>query len=315
MFSSSAKTRPGPTMIAGNLKRQKFEDQSVTARSKTRSADILNKGNSVIETSRTKTNLSNNKTRENLSTAGKSKISRPSSTNRSLSSTRSFAVVDAISNSKASVTNRREPTTKNTKDMSNKIAAAKKPNGLPLMGAANRSKLPSTTTTTTTKIRSCSVGPRVCRNLGRQHNKNLAEESLQIDVESKPTFHEMGIQTQEPEILNHTLIVGDIKFLCPSKRLVNEIEKRRYDIKTKELLKATRTFEEHSEKQAEHLTDLKEFLEKSYVTKKQQHVGKTRSSFEDDRKYEVSKYVQFDVEIIPISLSSHLDFFAAWMNY
>lgn len=281
MFSSSAKTRPGPTMIAGNLKRQKFEDQSVTARSKTRSADILNKGNSVIETSRTKTNLSNNKTRENLSTAGKSKISRPSSTNRALNATRSLAVVDAIANSKASVTNRREPST-------NKIAAAKKPNGLPLMGAANRSKLPSTTTT---KIRSCSVGPRVTRNLGRQHNKNLAEESLQIDVESKPTFHEIGIQTQEPEILNHTLIVGDIKFLCPSKRLVNEIEKRRYDIKTKELLKATRTFEEHSEKQAEHLTDLKEFLEKSYVTKKQQHVGKTRSSFEDDRKYEVSKYV------------------------
>lgn len=303
MFSSSAKIRPGPTMIAGNLKRQRFEDQSVTARSKTRSADILNKGNSVIETSRTKTNLSNNKTRENLSTAGKSKISRPSSTNRALNATRSLAVVDAIANSKASVTNRREPST-------NKIAAAKKPNGLPLMGAANRSKLPSTT-----KIRSCSVEPRVCRNLGRQHNKNLAEESLQIDVESKPTFHEMGIQTQEPEILNHTLIVGDIKFLCPSKRLVNEIEKRRYDIKTKELLKATRTFEEHSEKQAEHLTDLKEFLEKSYVTKKQQHVGKTRSSFEDDRKYEVSKYVQFAVEIIPISLSSHLDFFAAWMNY
>lgn len=279
MFSSSAKTRTGPTMIAGNLKRQKFEDQSMTARSKTRSADILNKGNSAIDTSRTKTNLSNNKPRENPSTAGKSKISRPSFTNRVLSSARSLAVVDP---------NRREPTTKNTKDITNKIAAAKKPNGLPLMGAATRSKLPSNTT----KIRSCSVGPRVCRNLGRQHNKNLAEESLDIDVQSKQTFQEIGIQTQEPEILNHTLIVGDIKFLWPSKRLVNEIEKRRYDIKTKELLKATRTFEEHSEKQAEHLTDLKEFLEKSYVTKKQQQqVGKTRSSFEDDRKYEVSKYV------------------------
>lgn len=92
---------------------------------------------------------------------------------------------------------------------------------------------------------------------------------------------EMAVQTNEKEILNHSLVVGDIKYLKPSLNVVNEIEKQRKELKTKQLLKATRKFEAHSEKQEEHLNDLKEFLEKSYVTKKER---KARDSTEEEQK-------------------------------
>lgn len=110
-----------------------------------------------------------------------------------------------------------------------------------------------------------------------QWNRNNTSSSLGRKVQRKDSktiqniitdSGDIAIQTQEEEILNHSLIVGDIKFLNPSRHIVDEIEKGRRDLKNKQLLKTKRKFPEHSERQEEHLTDLQEFLDKSYVSKR-----------------------------------------------
>ena len=93
---------------------------------------------------------------------------------------------------------------------------------------------------------------------------------------------EMAIQTNEGEILNHALIVGDLKIMQPSKFVIDEIEQRRKDLETKKLLMTTRKFEEHSKMEEEHLDDLQEFLDKSYITRKPRKVR--NMSLEEDRK-------------------------------
>uniref|UniRef100_W8BCZ9 Uncharacterized protein n=1 Tax=Ceratitis capitata TaxID=7213 RepID=W8BCZ9_CERCA len=92
---------------------------------------------------------------------------------------------------------------------------------------------------------------------------------------------EIGIQTNEPEILNHDLIIGDIKLLPPTANVVAEIERQRNEVNKKLLLNTQRKFEGHSEKQEEHLNDLKEFLEKSVVTRR---LRKSKLSIEVDKK-------------------------------
>ncbi|XP_037813052.1 LOW QUALITY PROTEIN: uncharacterized protein LOC119604479 [Lucilia sericata] len=93
---------------------------------------------------------------------------------------------------------------------------------------------------------------------------------------------EMAIQTNEHEILNHALIVGDLKIVVPSKSITDEIDKLRKEIEIKNLLKATRKFEEHSLRDEQHLDDLKEFLDKNYVTRKPHKFGD--NGLEEDRR-------------------------------
>ena len=110
-------------------------------------------------------------------------------------------------------------------------------------------------------------------------NQNTATTK---DVEPLTDTMEMAIQTNEGEILNHALIVGDLKIMQPSKFVIDEIEQRRKDLETKKLLMTTRKFEEHSKMEEEHLDDLQEFLDKNYITRKPRKVR--NMSLEEDRK-------------------------------
>ncbi|XP_039956473.1 uncharacterized protein LOC120772125 [Bactrocera tryoni] len=111
--------------------------------------------------------------------------------------------------------------------------------------------------------------------------KGIDNTVKKIDLMEQIIKTEIGIQTNEPEILNHDLIIGDIKLLPPTAGLVAEIERQRSEMNKKLMLKAQRKFEGHSEKQEEHLTDLKEFLEKSVVTRR---LRKSKLSIEVDKK-------------------------------
>uniref|UniRef100_A0A1I8PYQ2 Enkurin domain-containing protein n=1 Tax=Stomoxys calcitrans TaxID=35570 RepID=A0A1I8PYQ2_STOCA len=150
------------------------------------------------------------------------------------------------------------------KDKCRDVRGAKKSNIRPKLGASFRPKLDS-------KSR---------LNLISQEQFICLDNPLHL---SHPPLLgvDMGIQAEEDEILNHSLLVGDIKIITPSKRIINEIEKLRKDLKTKQMLKAKRKFEQHAKRQEEHITDLNEFLEKSYVSKKPH---KIQDSFEEGRK-------------------------------
>ncbi|XP_023306253.2 uncharacterized protein LOC111687994 [Lucilia cuprina] len=109
--------------------------------------------------------------------------------------------------------------------------------------------------------------------------ENQFEENFKENVRE---ITEMAIQTNEHEILNHALIVGDLKIVIPSKSITDEIDKLRKENEIKNLLKATRKFEEHSLRDEQHLDDLKEFLDKSYVTRKPYKFGD--NGLEEDRR-------------------------------
>lgn len=129
---------------------------------------------------------------------------------------------------------------------------------------------------------------------GRTYNSELSykKSANQRAVDSKQNNSareiepidtiDMAIQTNEDEILNHALIVGDLKIMKPSKHILEEVEQIQKDLQTKKLLNATRKFEEHSKMEEEHLDDLQEFLDKSYITRKTRRVRNI--SLEEDRK-------------------------------
>lgn len=72
-----------------------------------------------------------------------------------------------------------------------------------------------------------------------------------------------GVQTNEAEILNHDLLVGDIKLLMPS----NEIVKK-WEVQKRMERNVTRKFEDYEQNEEQHLDELKEFSERSYVTRR-----------------------------------------------
>ncbi|XP_036334281.1 uncharacterized protein LOC118744944 [Rhagoletis pomonella] len=126
------------------------------------------------------------------------------------------------------------------------------------------------------------------RQLQRQEAGTAATAAKQNEVHTKKEENleqlnhaEIGIQTNEPEILNHDLIIGDIKLLPPKASIIAEIERQQNETRKKLLLKAQRKFEGHSVKQEEHLTDLKEFLEKSAITRRSR---KSKVTIEVDKK-------------------------------
>ncbi|KAM7342333.1 uncharacterized protein ACRADG_009796 isoform 2-T2 [Cochliomyia hominivorax] len=93
---------------------------------------------------------------------------------------------------------------------------------------------------------------------------------------------EMAIQTNENEILNQTLLVGDFKILEPSRMVTDQIDKMRHEIETKKLLQTTRKFEKHSLQDERNLDNLKEFLDKNYITRKPHKLSD--NLLEEDRK-------------------------------
>ncbi|XP_065370195.1 uncharacterized protein LOC135962278 [Calliphora vicina] len=100
--------------------------------------------------------------------------------------------------------------------------------------------------------------------------------------DTKREISDMAIQTNESEILNHTLIIGDLKIVAPSKFVSDEIDKLRRDMETKKLLKTTRNFEEHALRDEQHLDDLIEFLDKSFITRRPHKL--TDNNLDEDRK-------------------------------
>ncbi|ALC41939.1 CG18568, partial [Drosophila busckii] len=94
------------------------------------------------------------------------------------------------------------------------------------------------------------------------------EDELAAPIAVPPELLERGIQTNEAEIANHDLLVGDIKLLLPSAQLVQEIEKSRRSTKAKLDRQMQRKFASHEEDEEQHLDELKEFMERNCVRKR-----------------------------------------------
>lgn len=118
----------------------------------------------------------------------------------------------------------------------------------------------------------------------KNKNNKTSQESFKTETVLSQTqeINEVAIQTNENEILNHTLIVGDLNIVRPSKSITDEIDRVNHDKEIKKLMMSTRKFEEHSLQDEQHLDDLNEFLDKNYITRKS---SKLKDDFlKEDRK-------------------------------
>ncbi|EDV56099.1 uncharacterized protein LOC6549517 [Drosophila erecta] len=79
---------------------------------------------------------------------------------------------------------------------------------------------------------------------------------------------ETGIQTNEDEILDHKLIIGEVKMLCPSVLLVEQLDRERLELKRQRERQSLRRFAAHEEQEELHLDELKEFSFRNAVTKR-----------------------------------------------
>ncbi|XP_017054442.1 uncharacterized protein LOC108096975 [Drosophila ficusphila] len=97
-------------------------------------------------------------------------------------------------------------------------------------------------------------------------------EDLSVPVEeaeSKPhELLEAGIQTNESEIRDHTLILGDTKTMRPSSHLVEQIDRERRELRAKVERQSTRRFAAYEQQEELHLDELKEFSFRNAVTKR-----------------------------------------------
>ncbi|XP_023159981.1 uncharacterized protein LOC111592161 [Drosophila hydei] len=125
------------------------------------------------------------------------------------------------------------------------------------------------------------VGETKCLNIPSKHcmlrkvgggkKETLAEEFLQHDSASviKQPVLEMGVQTNEAEILDRNLLVGDIKLLLPSPQLAKEIDMARAETSMEQSRKSViRTFSPHEHDEEQHLDELKQYMEHSYVSRR-----------------------------------------------
>lgn len=87
--------------------------------------------------------------------------------------------------------------------------------------------------------------------------ENLAEITKETSVKLLDT----AVQTNEAEILNHDLLVGDVKLLMPSDEIV-----KRWEESSKRL--TMRKFEDYEQDEEQHLDELKQFMERNYVTRR-----------------------------------------------
>ncbi|XP_017000657.2 uncharacterized protein [Drosophila takahashii] len=109
--------------------------------------------------------------------------------------------------------------------------------------------------------------------------KPLEEPSPLVDYESmleeaqaeksKPQeLLETGIQTNEAEILDHKLVLGGVRIVCPSAQLVEQIDRERKEVKAKRERQSTRRFADYEQQEELHLDELKEFSLRNAVTKR-----------------------------------------------
>ncbi|XP_030386673.1 uncharacterized protein LOC115633365 [Scaptodrosophila lebanonensis] len=105
--------------------------------------------------------------------------------------------------------------------------------------------------------------------IGDARGADKQQEETATEETDLAKLLETGVQTNEAEILNHDLLVGNIKLMVPSQNLVDQIEKGRRDIKTKLEKQSLRKFAPHEQQDEIRLTELKEFMERNCVTKRQ----------------------------------------------
>lgn len=113
------------------------------------------------------------------------------------------------------------------------------------------------------------------KKVGKEKEKEMLEEK---EMEEEPDddgisnnrLAELGIQTNELEIADHSLVVGDTRYVSPSASVIAEIEKARKEDKIKNLLNIPRRSSTTNQQQEEHIDRLNEFLQRSYISKKKQ---------------------------------------------
>ncbi|EDV37968.1 uncharacterized protein Dana_GF11150 [Drosophila ananassae] len=124
---------------------------------------------------------------------------------------------------------------------------------------------------------------------GSTHTSNLRKEKLAVAEEPKSLddyeamlregegedneepaqeMLEMGVQTNEAEILDHELLTGSVKMVTPSRRLLEQIERERRETKAKIDRQSVRRFAPHEQDEELHLDELKEYSERNAVTKR-----------------------------------------------
>ncbi|XP_017069251.1 uncharacterized protein LOC108106581 [Drosophila eugracilis] len=100
----------------------------------------------------------------------------------------------------------------------------------------------------------------------------LDYEAMQDDAEAKEPkpleLMETGIQTNEAEILDHKLVLGDVKMIRPSVQLMEQIDRDRRELKAKVQRQSARRFADHEQQEELHLDELKEFSLRNAVTKR-----------------------------------------------
>ncbi|XP_039480378.1 uncharacterized protein LOC120444636 [Drosophila santomea] len=97
-------------------------------------------------------------------------------------------------------------------------------------------------------------------------------EAMLEETESEackcPDLLETGIQTNEAEILDHKLIIGEVKMLCPSVLLVEQIDRERLELRRQRERQSSRRFAAHEQQEELHLDELNEFSFRNAVTKR-----------------------------------------------
>ncbi|KAH8401609.1 hypothetical protein KR009_006777 [Drosophila setifemur] len=94
---------------------------------------------------------------------------------------------------------------------------------------------------------------------------------LEAELDKEVPAHELletGVQTNESEILDHGLLLGTVRMVSPSRRLVEQIDRERRELKAKTDRQSARRFEPHEQEEELHLDELKEFTERNAVTKR-----------------------------------------------
>ncbi|EDV98144.1 uncharacterized protein LOC6569065 [Drosophila grimshawi] len=104
-------------------------------------------------------------------------------------------------------------------------------------------------------------------------NSPILKRDILIDAQSESRIEsqqliETGIQSNEREILNHDLIVGDVKLLTPSPELTKQIDQARLESKRKVDRPTMRKFSTHEQDEEHRLDELKQFMESNYVTRR-----------------------------------------------
>lgn len=102
------------------------------------------------------------------------------------------------------------------------------------------------------------TGGGVLRREKPEENQN---EEMNKDKVTSCKLLDIGVQTNEAEILNHELLVGDVKLLMPSDEIVKGWEET-----SKRL--TMRKFEDYEQDEEQHLDELKQFMERNYVTRR-----------------------------------------------